>query len=128
MALPWDKPLLYGNWATSQQYAAVGQGVGRLVPRGQTVGGFGEIGTVAFFCDCDIIDPFTDRSMALEIVRERQATAGPVMRALLALNYAHLDKPPPTRIDHQLQYAQGEGPGWRTVGPARGVGHVWLSR
>jgi len=128
VALPWDKPLLYGNWATSQQYAAVGQGVGRMVPRGQTVGGFGEIGTVAFFCDCDIIDPFTDRSTALEIVREQQATAGPVMRALLALNYAHLDKPPPTRIDHQLQYAQGEGPGWRTVGPARGVGHIWLSR
>lgn len=33
---------------------------------------------------------------------------------------------PPTRIDHQLEYAQGEGPGWRRVG--RGVGHIWLSR
>jgi hypothetical protein len=33
------------------------------------------------------------------------------MRVLLAVNYAHLDKPPPTRIDHQLEYAQGEGPG-----------------
>jgi hypothetical protein len=128
VALPWDKPILYGNWATSQQYAAVGQGVGRLVPRGETVGGFGEIGTVAFFCDCDIIDPFTDRSKALEVEREREAKAGPVMRALLAVNYAHLDKPPPTRIDHQLEYAQGEGPGWRTVGPTRGVGHIWLSR
>ena len=128
VALPWDEPVIYGNWATSQQYAAVGQGVGRAVPRGETVGGFGEIGTVAFFCNCDIIDPFTDRSTALEIVREREAKAGPVMRALLAVNYAHLDKPPPTRIDHQLQYAQGEGPGWRTVGPGRGVGHIWLSR
>jgi hypothetical protein len=106
----------------------IGQGVGRAVPRGETVGGFGEIGTVAFFCDCDIIDPFTDRSKALEIVREREAKAGPVMRALLAVNYAHLDEPPPTRIDHQLEYVQGEGPGWRTVGPGRGVGHIWLSR
>jgi hypothetical protein len=128
VALPWDKPVIYGNWATSQGYAAVGHGVGRAVPRGETVGGFGEIGTVAFFCECDIIDPFTDRSKAMEIVRERQAKAGPVMRALLAVNYAHLDEPPPTRIDHQLEYAEGEGPGWRTVGPGRGVGHIWLSR
>lgn len=128
VALPWDHPVIYGNWATSQGYAAVGQGVGRAVPRGETVGGFGEIGTVAFFCECDIIDPFTDRSKAMEIVREREAKAGPVMRALLAVNYAHLDEPPPTRIDHQLEYAEGEGPGWRTVGPGRGVGHIWLSR
>jgi hypothetical protein len=41
-----------------------------------------------------------DRSKALEIVREREAKAGPVMRALLAVNYAPLDEPPPTRIDH----------------------------
>lgn len=128
VTLPWDAPVMYRNWATARQYAAVGQGVGRLVPRGETVGGFGEIGTVAFFCDCDIIDPFTDRSKAMEIVREREAKAGPVMRALFAVNYAHLDEPPPTRIDHQLEYAQGEGPGWRTVGPGRGVGHIWLSR
>jgi hypothetical protein len=32
-----------------------------------------------------------------------RAKAGPVMRALLAVNYAHLDEPPPTRIDHQLE-------------------------
>jgi hypothetical protein len=25
-------------------------------------------GAVVFFCDCDIIDPFTDRSKALKIV------------------------------------------------------------
>jgi hypothetical protein len=128
VTLPWDKPVIYGNWATSQGYAAVGQGVSRAVPRGETVGGFGEIGTVAFFCECDIIDPFTDRSKAMKIVREREAKAGPVMRALLAVNYAHLNEPPPTRIDHQLEYAEGEGPGWRTVGPGRGVGHIWLSR
>lgn len=126
--LPWDKPVIYGNWATSQGYAAVGHGVGRAVPRGETVGGFGEIGTVAFFCQCDIIDPFTDRYTAMQIVRERQAKAGPVMRTLLAVNYAHLDEPPPTRIDHQLEYAEGEGPGWRVIGPGRGMGHIWLSR
>jgi hypothetical protein len=47
---------------------------------------------------------------------------------LLAVNYAALDEPPPTRIGHQLGYARGEGAGWRTVGPGRGVGHSWLSR
>jgi hypothetical protein len=41
-----------------------------------------------------------DRSKALEIVREREAKAGPVMRALLAVNYALLDEPPPTRTSH----------------------------
>lgn len=45
-------------------------------------------------------------------------------QALFAVIYAHLEEPPPTRIDHQLEYAQGEDPEWRTVGPGPGIGHI----
>jgi hypothetical protein len=126
--VPWDKPIIFGNWATAQQYAAAGRDLSRMIPRGETVGGFGEIGVVSFYCDCDIIDPFTDRSKAMDIIREREAKAGPIMGTLLALNYANLDVPAPTRIDHQMEYSPGHGPGWPTNVPGRGVGHLWLSR
>lgn len=127
-AVPWDQPVIYGNWATARQYAAVGQGVGRLVPRGETIGGFGEIGGVAFACDCDIIDPFTDRATAQRIIDERYAKAGPLGQWLLDLNYTHAERAPATVLDHQLVYTEGPGPGWRTEGPLRGLGHIELAR
>ena len=104
--------------------------VGQFVPRGQTVGSFGEIGVVAYHCQCDIIDPLSDRAAAEDLITARYAKAGPIGRRLLDLNYLfnHDRALPKTALDFQLTWTQGPGPGWRVDGPLTGQGHIELQR
>ncbi|MDQ3886528.1 MAG: hypothetical protein M3308_05850, partial [Actinomycetota bacterium] len=95
--IPWREPPLIGNYATAAEAATVGREVAQLVPAGATVGSPGEIGTLAFFCECRILDKFSHRGIAAEIIEQRRAEASPTTRQLLTWNYAHLApvKPPP---------------------------------
>ncbi|MDQ4032565.1 MAG: hypothetical protein M3332_09970, partial [Actinomycetota bacterium] len=68
-----------GNWASASEYAALAA----RVPSGATVESFGEVGTVAYFCDCTVVDRFTDRAQVAELLRAKRATAGPIVRTLL---------------------------------------------
>lgn len=89
--LPWREPPLIGNYATAAEGATVGLAVGKIVPDGVAVRSPGEIGTLAYFCECRILDKFSHRGIAAEIIEQRRAMANPVMQQLLAWNYMHLD-------------------------------------
>ena len=88
--VPWREPPLIGNFATAAEYAAVGRDVREVVPAGVPVSSPGEIGGIAFHCDCRILDKFSTRALTAEPIAARVADAGPVMRRLLKWNYMHL--------------------------------------
>ena len=129
--LPWRSPVISTNFATASYYARVGEGLRARIGSG-TVRNSGEIGTVAFYCNCAIIDVFSHRSEFVPIAEDRIAKAGGLERLLLDLNYLWLDRnQKPLPIDYQLRYTPGPGSGrdvWQVWSQWDGVGHVTLTR
>lgn len=127
--VPWRSPVIFGNWASAQDYARVGRELKERVGAA-TVRSPGEIGTLAYYCECSIVDPFSDRGYVTDMVRERIDEAGPVTSALLRLNYLWFDySREPRPLDYRLLYERGPGSGpntWQVYSAARGVGHFTL--
>ncbi|MDT7745047.1 MAG: hypothetical protein QOE59_4125 [Actinomycetota bacterium] len=126
LGVPWPFPALFGNWATSAQYLAAGEQLGRAVPPGQSVLAPGEIGALAYGCECDIVDGFSDHDRLMALVAQREAAAGPVGRLLLRLDVLHANRSPVRPTDHVLRWVAGTGPGWPTNVPGRGPGRLVL--
>lgn len=102
VARPWTMTTIFGNWATPSEYAALAA----RVPSGATVKSFGEVGTVAYFCDCTVVDRFTDRAQVADLLREKRATASPVMRTLLDWNYYRFKAGPPMVPAYEFAFAE----------------------
>jgi hypothetical protein len=123
-------PIWYGNWAEPTYYRAAARDLRELL-HDKTATGFGEIGALAFYCECGLIDQFSEESFAKPYIQTRIDEAGPLMRFLLDLNYANLDlKSPGIHIDYQLLYVPGfVAPAplvWNTWSLPRGPGHLAL--
>jgi hypothetical protein len=88
--LPWTQSVIHTNWAEARQYAAIGQSL--QGEQGLVVSSPGEIGTLAYFCECDIVDMFSDRGAVLPLIQQREDEAGPLMQQLLRLNFVNLDR------------------------------------
>ncbi|WP_033290896.1 hypothetical protein [Amycolatopsis jejuensis] len=78
------------NYTTSAQYAEIGREVGRLAD-GRTVASAGEIGVLAYNCDCTIIDVFSDRGRMPQAIADLEAHTGHLSRGLLRVNFAFFD-------------------------------------
>ena len=125
LGMPWAHPVIFGNWALPEQYMAVGTEIGDLVGDA-TVKSPPEIGTVAYACDCSVVDVFSDPGRTLPLIEQRIREAGPVMRFLLELNFARLDRTQrPRPAQYRLAWTR-EGPPpacpagtWSRRGPAR---------
>ena len=91
LGVPWKHPVIFGNWALPQEYMAIGAEVGELVGDA-TVKAPPEIGTVAYACDCNVVDVFSDPGITLPSIEKRIDEAGPVMKWLLELNFSRLDR------------------------------------
>ena len=91
-------PITSYNWATPAAYRSL---AARL-PAHATVTAPAEVGTLAYYCDCRVIDRFADRGRLGPALRLRLAEAGPVLRTLLRWNYARFHPPPPARADYRL--------------------------
>jgi len=85
--LPWDQTPITTNWATAAQYQVAGEEL-REIAGDQVVSSPGEIGTLAYYCRCDIVDLFADPGTLQPVIDQREAEAGSVMRRLLQLNFA----------------------------------------
>jgi hypothetical protein len=99
---PWTLTTISGNWASASEYAALAA----RVPPGTTVESFGEVGTVAYFCDCTIVDRFSDRAQVADLLSAKRAAAGPVMRTLLDWNYHRFKASPPLRPVYKFAFAE----------------------
>ncbi|WP_051899346.1 hypothetical protein [Sciscionella sediminilitoris] len=128
--LPWQTPPIFGNWALPTEYMRVGEdlatrlnGEGMLAP--------GEVGTLMFGCQCDIIDQFSDRGAAIPYLRTQVNKAGPLTKWAYELNYANLDW---TKQRTPLRWRMEWHPGWITPrpdvwnvhSPGVGPGHLML--
>jgi hypothetical protein len=127
--VPWRWPVLSGNYATARDYARVGIAL-RSELGTATVLSPGEIGTLAYFCDCAILDEFSDRGLVVRRVNEHLDRGATLKRWLFAVNYAWLDRgQSPRRGDYRLVYRRGPRSGrasWTVRSVTQGVGHLKL--
>lgn len=88
--LPRTQAQITTNWATPGDYATMGAAVGRLAGN-RTVASFGEIGAMAYFCDCSMIDEFSDPGAVAGLVNQRIAATHGLRRKLIGWNFHFLD-------------------------------------
>ncbi|WP_246025304.1 hypothetical protein [Saccharopolyspora antimicrobica] len=122
---PWREAAITTNWASAADYARVGTEVGRLVGAG-TVTSPGEIGALAYFCDCAVVDGFSDRGYLPDQLAQRLATAGPPVRALLEFNYRNFTPEAPRPITHTLRREPGPAGDWTITSTWAGEAHLVL--
>lgn len=86
------------NWATAAQYETIAAGL----PTGSTVLSPGEIGTLAYFCDCRVVDQLADRGRFTPLLDKRLASSDSISRTLLEWNYARFDRPVAAPLDYRI--------------------------
>jgi hypothetical protein len=103
--LPWRRdPVVFGNWAQPVYYRTVG-GLLRERVGDALVQSPGEVGTLAFYCECNIVDMLSDGRFTVPPINERIDQAGPVVRRLLEWNYRNLDRDQePPRPAYRLEW------------------------
>lgn len=104
------------NWASEAQYEALAA----TLPRGANVLGPGELGTLAYYCDCRILDGLSDRGYFPPVLDKWLPTFPPAVQTVLRWNYTHLQRVPPVRaqwrITSGLDTPGPVGPGFRLDG------------
>lgn len=111
----------HANYATAQQYAVLAD---RVPARSVLQTSHGEVGALAYFCDCTVLDPLSDRGRLSPLIAEQ--LSGPGIRgALLRGLYAGWEpsEPVPARwqtvvSDHGTRVWSGFGGwGWLDIVP-----------
>jgi hypothetical protein len=130
--LPWKAtPVFFGNWAEPEYYRVAARELRFYLANGRTATGPGEIGVLAFYCECGILDAFSDEHYARPLIQQRIDDAAPTLRLLLEANYHNVDlNAPLPATDYHLVYV----PGWVAPGPfvwnlwsgPHGPGHLQL--
>jgi hypothetical protein len=112
--VPWHAPIVTTNFADASSYKRVGLALHDRVGSA-SVGTAGEIGTLAYYCDCAVVDLFSDRGRAVSMINERIRNSGPLQRLAYRLNFLWLDrKQKPRPLDYRLRYVHGPGSGAET--------------
>ena len=128
--VPWRSPVIFGNFASARDYARVGVALRKRIGRAG-VASPGEIGTLAYFCDCAIFDEFSDRGRVVEHVEYDLEHGFALKRLALAVNYLWLDRgQAPREPRYQLAYLRGPGAegrnAWNVTSVAYGAGRFEL--
>lgn len=119
--IPWRLPVIFANHASPEDYKRVGLQLAHRLDD-QTVNSRVEIGSLAYYCECTLVDSFADRGRALPQIERRIDEAGPLMAPLLALNFRNLDRtqrPRPAQYDLVIEW----GHAYETVTPDSWVVH-----
>jgi len=96
--VPRDRAPIASNWASVAQYQAIAANL----PSGATVRSPGEIGTLAYYCDCRVLDEFADRGYISLRLANRLQTAGPIERRVLELNFWNFRSRQPQPLDWKI--------------------------
>lgn len=99
-ARPWTLTTIAGNWATPAQYRELAE----RAPAGAVVRSFGEVGTVAYYCRCTVVDRLSDRGWFADILAQQRAHATPFRRMLLDLNYRNFHPPAPLTPQYRFTF------------------------
>lgn len=88
--LPVKEMPIHSNWATHEQYKAIGEWL-KDNTQGGTILVDGEIGTLGYYCDCSLSSFFSDRKW-LRSYALKQTTGSGMKPALYRINFLFLDK------------------------------------
>jgi hypothetical protein len=130
---PWRRePILFGNWAEPGDYQRIAADLKKEVGS-DLVTSPGEIGTLAFYCECNIVDYYSDSSFAVPLINQRIERTNSFMNAMLRVNYAWLDRQvtPPVAHYHLIWepgWDAGNHDVWNVWSERRGFGHFRLTR
>jgi hypothetical protein len=83
---------IHTNWATQEQYKEIGSWLAKNTA-GETILVDGEIGTLAYYCDCYLLNPFSDRRLLIERLKQPIASQG-VIGAVFKFNFLFLREDP----------------------------------
>ena len=103
--VPWEKVPMYTNWATRAEYQRVAEDISTIKP-GATVVSPSEVGTLAYFCNCEIVDFISDPGRTDHDIALHAHQSGPLMRRLLKLNYTHRVPASPKPAEFELVWQQ----------------------
>lgn len=124
--LPWQAAPIMTNWGTTADYARIGGAVKQVVGD-RAVASPGEIGVLAYFCDCAIVDQFSDRGHVARSLADRLEQAGPLSRTLFELNYHHFVPTEPRQVDFVLRRVMEPGePFWTISSTTHPPSHLVL--
>lgn len=122
------------NWASTVQYGKIGRQLHRIVGD-RAVHSGGEIGVLAYSCDCAIVDAFSDRGVMLNQIREARAQASGFGKTMQDVNFTFLDdRQPPLPLSYGLGVTAAATPppnaiaSWRLRSPWGGVRLLYLIR
>lgn len=116
--LPWQRAVVQTNWASATQYQELGTELAAAMP-GKTIESPGEIGTIAYYCQCAVVDQFSDRGRVIGKIGDREAGSDRVGAFLLRLDHRHLDRSvTPRPVDARLVYQKGLAPAGPSQWPA----------
>lgn len=88
------------NHATAAQYAKVGQDL-PAITAGDAILTGGEIGALAYFCDCPVVDTFSDRgALAEDLVAKREDPG--IAGRLWTLNFRNLELQSALQLQYKL--------------------------
>lgn len=88
--LPREFAPITSNRAGSDRYQQIGVDLARIA-QGRTVRGTGEIGALAYYCDCAIVDLASDRGAVRPAIEESERRSGWLGRALTQANFCFFD-------------------------------------
>ncbi len=118
------------NHASTTEYREIGEELSSIA-RGRKVETAGEVGALAYACDCQLVDQFSDRGAVDPAIAETKRRSGELTRALLEMNFHNFDHSvAPTSPDLVL-IARGSPPpaalaSWTIDSPWVGTQRLYL--
>lgn len=124
-------PPITTNHASPGDYADIGHDLKRRVGS-HTVQTAGEIGGLAYFCNCAVVDAFSDRGEVRSMIEDRRRASGAIGRFLIDVNFHFLSGPVgPRKRDFRLVRMGDDAPpgaleSWPIQSPWTGSQRVYL--
>ncbi len=84
---PLREPLIHTNWASTLEYRHVAESLDARIGQDHGISFGGEVGTLAFYSRNIFLDPFTDTSEVIDILRANALRRPPVVGLLMRLNF-----------------------------------------
>lgn len=124
-------PPITTNHASSERYEEIGHQLG-VIAAGRVVHSAGEIGALAYYCDCAIVDQFSDRGTVGPEIEESKDRNGELGKALIGANFKFFDQTlAPVTPDLLLGETSAKPPAdalasWLITSPWTGTQHLYL--
>jgi hypothetical protein len=129
--LPRQFAPITSNHASTTEYREIGQELSAIA-HGRKVETAGEVGALAYACDCELVDEFSDRGAVDPAITETKRRSGDIGRALLEANFHNFDHSvAPISPDLVLATTRRAPPptalaSWRIDSPWMGAQNLYL--